>query len=70
MPDPDNARKQSRMYSRDAKRTSAVEVARIAAPILETGKVGAKRRRGHRAALAASENVVPVVFGAGMGVQK
>ena len=59
---PDNARKQLRMYSRNAKRTSAAEVARIAAPILATGKVETKRRRGRRVGPAASENVVPVLF--------
>ncbi len=63
---PDNARKQLRMYSRDAKRTSAAEVGRLAAPILATGKAATKRRRGRRAGPGASENatenVVPVVF--------
>ncbi len=49
-------------YSRDAKRTSAAEVARIAAPIIATGKAETKRRKGRRAGPAASENVVPVVF--------
>ncbi len=58
------------MYSRDARRTSAAEVARIAAPILAAGKAETKCRRGRRAEPAASENVVPVVFGAGLGVRK
>ncbi len=72
--DPDNARKQLRMYSRNAKRTSAAVVARIAAPIIATGKAETKGHRGRRTGPAASENVTenvfPIVFGAGLGVRK
>ena len=74
--DPDNARKQLRMYSRDAKRTSAAEVARIAAPILATGKAETKRRKGRRASTGPAsepetENVIPIAFkGAGLTIPK
>lgn len=74
--DPDNARKQLKMYSGARYgRTAATEVARIAAPILATGKkIAPKRRGGRRAGPAApeptSENVVPVVFGAGKAIPR
>ena len=62
------------MYSRHGKRTSAAEVVRIAAPILAPEKAETERRRGRRAGPAAgeaeTENVVPVVFGAGMTIPK
>ena len=58
------------MYSRNAKRTSAAEVARIAAPIIATGKAETKGHRGRRTKPAASENVTEIVFGAGLGVRK
>ncbi len=63
-----------RVYSGNGRRTGAAEVARIAAPILATGKAETKRRKSRRAGPAASEpateNVVPVMFGAGLGVRK
>ncbi len=59
--DPDNARKQLRMYSRDPKRTGAADVRRIAAPIIAPTEAETKRRAGRRAQ-PAGDNVIPVAF--------